>query len=303
MSNKTEYCLKKLDELPTRFTAAELCAVADVSTALVNGILSKEVAKGTLKKKKNGRGFEYTKVGDFKASPERSACSIPVNERFKFIQDFTEMVGTGAIPSLLLTGSAGTGKSFSVIQALTGLCMVEGEDYTVVKGHSSPMGLYQLLHDNQESLIVMDDADSAWKCPISLNILKAALDSYSRRVISWQSIAAERTGLPSSFEFKGQIIFISNMDSRKMDPAVVSRTVKCDLTLTNNELIDRMEGIAAEVEVETPMEQKEEVIAFLREHQDNFEGLSLRTFIQTCRFRRSSANWKNMALWCLSNRD
>lgn len=300
MSNKTDSCLKKLDELPTRFTAAELCAVADVSTALVNGILSKEVAKGTLKKKKNGRGFEYTKVGDFKASPERSACSIPVNERFKFIQDFTEMVGTGAIPSLLLTGQAGVGKTHSVLEALTGLCMVEGEDFRVIKGHSSALGLYKALHDNQEGLTIFDDCDSCWKDPIALNILKAALDSYSKRCITWNSLAAERSGLPETFEFKGQIIFISNMDARKMDPAVVSRTVTCNLTMTNDEIIDRMEGIASDIEQQTSMSAKEEVIGFLRENQSKFTGLSLRTFIQACRFRHSSENWQNMVLWTLA---
>lgn len=299
MGSKTDACRKYLETMPEKFTANELAAFADASPALVNSVLNKEVAKGTLKKSKKGRSVAYTKIGEFKANPHK--VDIPVNERFGYIFEFAQMVGSGQIPSLLLTGQAGVGKTYTIIEALTGLCLEEGVDYKVVKGHSSPMGLYQLLFENSEGLIVLDDCDSAWSDQSSLNILKAALDSYSRRTISWVGLAAERAGLPDCFEFKGSIIFISNKDARKLDPAVVSRTITANLVMTNGEIIDRMEGIAPSIEQDVSMDKKAEVIGFLREHQEKFQGLSLRTFIQACRLRKSSKNWKNMTLYTLTS--
>lgn len=301
MASKTEECLKRLEQMSERFTAAELAAVANVSSALVNNVLNREIHKDTIRKVKKGRRVMFEKVegATFSANPRK--VDIPVNDRFDYIFEFAQMVGSRQIPSLLLTGQAGVGKSYVVLEALAGLMLEEDVDYKVVKGHSSSFGLYQLLHDNQNSLIVLDDMDSCWKDAVSLNLLKAALDSYDRRVVSWHSANTDRGGLPSSFEFKGSIIFVSNLPASKLDPAVVSRTITANLELTNNEIIDRMAGIAEDVEHKIPMEMKQEVIEFLRDNADKFNALSLRTFLQACRLRKSSQNWQQMILFTLTS--
>ena len=299
--SKSDQCRQSLSSVAERFTAAELGAVADASPALVNNVLNKEVAKGTLTKVKKGRKVMYQKVDGATFGKKANVHNIPVNDRFDFIFEFTQMVGSNQIPSLLLTGQAGVGKSYTVLEGLTGLMMEEGTDYQVVKGYSSALGLYQLLHDNREGLLVFDDCDSVFKDAVSLNILKAALDSYSRRVVSWHSVAADRNGLEPSFEFKGSVIFISNLPASKLDPAVVSRTVTCNLEMSNDEIIDRMEGIASDVEPNVSMTMKNEVIGFLRENVNKFNQLSLRTFIQSCRLRKASENWKNMILYTLTD--
>ena len=49
---------------------------------------------------------------------------------------------------------------------------------------------------------------------LSLNILKAALDSSKKRYISWNtdSNMLGREGIPDRFEFKGSVIFITNIN-------------------------------------------------------------------------------------------
>jgi hypothetical protein len=301
MATKTEKCRETLDRMSDRFTAAELGAVADVSPALVNNVLNKEIARGTLRKVKKGRRTEFEKVEGIEFSKKSSTIDLDVNKRFDFIFEFTQMVGSQQIPSLLLTGNPGTGKSYTVIQALSGLMLEEGIDYTVVKGHSSPFGLYELLYNNQEGLLLFDDCDSCWDDKVSLNLLKGALDSYAKRTISWYSSSTDRGGLPSSFDFKGSIIFISNRRVSKLDPAVVSRTITANLELTNMELIDRMEGIIEDVEHNVATSKKQEVIDFLRENADKFKELSLRTFLQGTRLRNSSENWRDMILFTLTS--
>lgn len=301
MASKTEKCRELIGSISERFTASELGAVADVSPALVNSVLNKEIASGRIRKVKKGKRVMFEKVEGANFSSRPNKVDLPVNERFDFIFEFAQMVGSKQIPSLLLTGQAGVGKTHVVIEALSGLMLEEDHDYKVIKGHSSDFGMYRLLHDNQEGLLVLDDMDSCWKSPTSLNLLKAALDSYDKRVVSWHSSQTDRGGLPSSFEFKGSIIFISNLPAAKLDQAVVSRTITANLELTNSEIIDRMEGIAPDVEPNVSMSMKTEVIGFLRENVEKFNALSLRTFLQSCRLRKSSENWKNMILYTLTS--
>jgi hypothetical protein len=132
--------------------------------------------------------------------------------------------------------------------------------------------------------------------------LKGALDSYSRRTISWQSLAAERNGVPDVFEFEGSIIFISNKDAHRLDSAVVSRTITCNLIMSNGELVDRMSQLKEEIEPDVELRMKEEVLSFLKDKADMFDNLSLRTFIQAVRIRKgcNDESWKKMILWSLN---
>jgi len=298
-SKQIEMIISRLDN---RFTMNDLVSKADASSALINNVLKTMIMKGEIKKIGTGRQSKYQKIEGSDCTKEKEIIDIPVSERFEFIENFTRMVGKGVLPSMLLTGQAGVGKTYTVLETLDNAGLEEGEDYVIVKGHSSPMGLYKCLYFNNGKIVVFDDCDSVFSDVSSLNILKGALDSYSRRIISWQSLAAEKEGVPESFEFTGQIIFISNKDARRLDSAVVSRTVTCNLILTNEEIVDRMCDIKDEIEKDIPLKQKNEVLAFLKENADRFEGLSLRTFIQSLRIRVGCEDdkWKNMILWCLS---
>ena len=50
--------------------------------------------------------------------------------------------------------------------------------------------------------------------------------------------------IPNRFEFKGQIVFISNLSSDKFDKAVLSRSVNIDLSLSDHQVFSRMKTIA-----------------------------------------------------------
>ena len=170
--NKTEQIKKTIVSIPkNRFTTADVNKLVDASSALVNNTLKSMVDKGELKKVGSGRKSVYINV-DTGNNKENKIQDIPVADRFDYIEKFTKMVGNNVIPSLLLTGQAGVGKTHVIINTLEKMNLVEGDDYIVVKVHSSPMGLYMSLYNNNGKIIVMDDCDSCWNCNISLNILK-----------------------------------------------------------------------------------------------------------------------------------
>ena len=105
--------------------------------------------------------------------------------------DMVAMLASGAQASVVVTGPGGLGKSFTVTKALAdcgmtdvslledfavGTVLKTAKTFRVIKGYSTPKGLYRTLYENKDGVIVFDDCDSVLKDPVSLNLLKGALD-------------------------------------------------------------------------------------------------------------------------------
>ena len=160
------------------------------------------------------------------------------------------------------------------------------------------------MYDNRfaNCVIVFDDIDNILQNDVSVNLLKAALDSYSTRIISWKSRVIDED-LPSSFEFKGKVVFISNMSSARIDQAILSRSLTVDLSMTNVEKIDRMKHLLAQDDFMPEYEPqfKNEALALIESVMDKVRDLSLRTLIQVTKIRTSNpdGNWKNLSQYVM----
>lgn len=225
-----------------------------------------------------------------------------VKERFEFIEEFTKLCAKGVIPSLILTGSGGIGKTRSVMNTLAKCGLDEdtiGEtdgDYIFVKGYSTARNLYTTLFHNNGKIVIFDDCDTAFKDPISANILKGALDSNSKRIITWGAESRDES-IPSRFEFFGKVIFISNIDLNKFPQALLSRSMLVDLTLTNEEMVDR---IAQVFEEDTTYEEddKSEALDFIKRNAMKFKDLNVRSAFNALKMKVSLGdNWEKMALY------
>lgn len=244
------------------------------------------------------------------STPQESRFSI--NERFGFVGDMVTMLCKGAQPSVIITGPGGLGKSYTVTKTLeangfkdmsildesfeVGTKTAKNK-FVVVKGYSTPKGLYRLLYENKDGVIVFDDCDSVLKDPVSLNLLKGALDSYSRRIISWRADIKDED-LPTTFEFKGRVVFISNLASSQIDQAIITRSMAVDLSMTTQQKVERMRFIlqSGEFMPTTNKQFKDDAIALIEELQDKVKELSLRTLIQVTKIRANAgANWRNLA--------
>jgi hypothetical protein len=239
-----------------------------------------------------------------------------INTRFEFVEKLVNMVASGVQPSAVITGEGGLGKTYTVRKTLedAGLedmtaILNEAEDgdvienaYITIKGFSTAKGLYRTLYENNGKIILFDDCDSILKDPVALNILKGALDSYDRRYISWNAEMKESDDLPRSFEFTGSIIFISNMDQDKIDQAVRSRSMMIDLSMTDEQKIDRMEHIALSGDFlpQYDAEIKTDALNLLREIKDEVKEISLRTLIAVAKIRASNTDWKDLATYMLT---
>ena len=247
---------------------------------------------------------------------EERAEQFGINARFGFVEKLVSMVATGVQPSAVITGEGGLGKTYTVTKTLAengykdisdlaefqvGTILNARKCFTTVKGYSTAKGLYRTLFENNKSVIVFDDCDAILKDPVALNILKSALDSYGKRIISWNADMRD-DDLPRSFNFEGRVIFISNMTQDKIDQAIRSRSMMIDLSMTADQKIDRMEYIAKSDEFmpEYDSAVKMDALGLIRELRNEAKEISLRTLIAVSKIRASNKDWKDLATYMLT---
>jgi hypothetical protein len=238
-----------------------------------------------------------------------------INQRFSFVEKLITMVASGVQPSAVITGQGGLGKTYTVTKTLVnagykdastladfqvGQVVQRSKLFVTVKGYSTAKGLFRTLFENNGSVIVFDDCDSVLKDPVALNLLKGALDSYGKRIISWNADMKDED-LPRSFDFTGKVVFISNKAQNEIDQAIRSRSMMIDLAMTLDQKIDRMDFIAKSEEFmpEYSMEVKMDAMNLIRELKDDATDISLRTLISVSKIRASNKDWKDLAEYML----
>jgi hypothetical protein len=122
-----------------------------------------------------------------------------------------------------------------------------------------------------------------------VNILKAALDSYDTRQISYISSKPLKDEfgepIPSRFEFTGKIIFISNIHQSKLDAAIRSRSFVADISMNTAQMFVRMEQLLESMERSIPLPAKRQALDIMKELNAKFGGvdINLRSFIKAAR--------------------
>lgn len=237
---------------------------------------------------------------------------MSAEELFDDLERLIKMVVKRARPSLMVIGGPGTGKTKTITDVVAAAGLKKGVDWVMIKGKMAPLSLYSTLFLNNGKLTIFDDTDSVWGNEDSINILKAALDSSPIRLVSWSSDRTQAVAhmtdeekaaynaklsdalaedpstkmkLPSEFDYDGRIIFISNKSKKELDPAVLNRSMFIDMSLTNEQVFDRIEGIMDKLsspnEFVASHDIKLEVFEHLKEQaaSGKLKYVSIRTFV------------------------
>jgi hypothetical protein len=243
-----------------------------------------------------------------------------LRERFEILEDMTRAVKRGDVRAMIVSGAPGVGKSFGVEKVLSKHDLMANiandsklKKYEVVKGAMSAIGLYSKLYEysDEKCILVFDDCDSVLLDDLSLNILKAALDTSKRRTIHWNtdSRLLRSEGVPNSFEFKGGAIFITNINfanikSKKLQDHLAALESRChyiDLTVHGErEKMLRIRQIVGDGmldDYEFTDEEQAELIEFIDDNKRRLRELSLRTVLKTADLMRTFPNdkWKRVA--------
>ena len=267
--------------------------------------------------------FELLEDGESVASAETAKVETDdqiierLRERFSILEDMTYAACDGVVRGMVVTGPPGVGKSFGVEQVLkdAGIMKKLSHDslrrFGVEKGAATPIGLYQLLYDYSApgSVLVLDDCDSVLYDELSLNLLKAALDSGKNRTLSWrsESRALANNGVPDTFDFKGSIIFITNVKFERTRgklkdhlDAIMSRCHYLDLTLdTMRDKFLRCKQIVADGmlnEYKFGEDEQKDLMDYIYTNKNKLREMSLRMVLKIADLKKMNATkWKSYA--------
>lgn len=240
-----------------------------------------------------------------------------LTEREELIKELVKGTYEGGYRSIIISGPAGLGKSYTVYSVLNSIDP-SALNYRVIKGYIRATGLFKLLYECKENgqVLVLDDADKILSDETSLNILKAACDSSETREISWQSeavlISEDGERIPKTFEYKGSMILITNYDidgiienkKSKLGPhiqAIISRALYIDYGMKSlRDYFIKVKMIAHSGElfkVEGLTEEEvEDVLSYMKENMKNLREITLRMAKKLGQMRKTNPkNWKNIA--------
>lgn len=236
-----------------------------------------------------------------------------LDETLQDIYDIARKVAAGAFNSLMISGRAGTGKTFSVEKALKDEGLMEDDDYIMVSGAVSTIMMFKKMFQYRNKVLVFDDCDAVFRDENGRNILKAALDTKKVRRISYLKKSGlvfdpkdfemdpegefnmiENGMVPAYFDFAGRVIFISNLPKDKADPdgAIRSRSILMDVNPDDATLMERIKTLLPYLDPkDMPLKDKEEIYEFMKKAND----VSMRTFVKAAGLKQAGLkNWERM---------
>ena len=184
--------------------------------------------------------------------------------------------------------------------------------YEIVKGVIGELGIYKKLYEfrHDKNILVFDDSDDAFANERSLNLLKSALDTGKRRTLSWHydSRQLKDDGIPNTFEFKGGVIFVTNIDfnhvrskiMRQHLQALADRCHYFDLTVHSiSDKLLRIKQVIADGmldDITLTDDEKDQLIKFITINQTKLKQLSLRTVKKTAELIEAFPDkWRDVA--------
>ena len=240
-----------------------------------------------------------------------------LQDRFKALEVLSEATGRGVNRSLIVSGPAGLGKSYTVEQKMKEL-EDQGHHVTYIKGYVRPLSLYRLLYESRfdNCVLVFDDSDSIFADDVSMNLLKSACDSTDVRKLHWLSRSIEKVEdedgekIPNNFVFEGSVIFITNYDfddliarGSRLAPhfeALVSRSHYLDLAMkTKLDYVVRIKQVVAMGMLDSrgfTSSDAATIVDFVEKNMDSLRELSLRMVIKLATLMKmDSMNWQKLA--------
>lgn len=234
-----------------------------------------------------------------------------INARFDAMHRLVRITAEGGNRAMIVSGAPGLGKTHGVDQELA---KVEGIKVVRISGYTRPTGVFKTLYKHRHSncVVVLDDID-VFSDENMLNVLKAACDMREQRTISWLTNRPledeDGEEIPSSFDFGGSIIFLTNKDfdreiaaGGKLAPhldAMISRSMYVSMKVrTTRDYMICLEravekgalssrGVCPQLEAE--------ILDFVKVNVDKMHDLSVRALLKLANLAKADSEWKATA--------
>ena len=212
---------------------------------------------------------------------------------FKEMYKYIKMVAQGLVPSLIICGAPGVGKTWKTTNQLKAMGYEEDVNMYTIKGKCTPRRLYLHLYEYQDkgNIVLIDDADALVgpKAPEDcINILKAALDSTSSdegRLVSYgvggKLVDDDGNEIPKKFYYRGGVIILTNYNQGQLDTALRGRSYTQDIVFTSKQVLEIIHKLMPTIDPERlTAKAKTKAYDYLMELYENGQQmeLSIRTF-------------------------
>lgn len=203
----------------------------------------------------------------------------------------------GELCHFAVLGPPGVGKSECVRRAMA--AVLREDNWSTLRGHATPLALFEYLYENRGRTIVIDDVDELLSEPAATAMLKTALDTGSARQISWRArrFAGSSSDLPRTFEFHGRCSIIANASRiRSVDiEAIYDRCVCVNFDPTSSE-------VHREV-ARGGWFTDSQVFEHIGQHLHLIRRPSIRFYLQVRELRRANLEWRSMAIRMLEEQN
>lgn len=137
--------------------------------------------------------------------------------------------------ALMITGPAGWGKTTAVDEAMR----LSGAHGCSLGAYSTPLNLFNFLHQNAKELVVIDDSAGLYSEASAMALLKAATWAQGKpRILRWGSTTGKANA--EEFEFRGKLIIVGNSFPSTSDAeAIKSRAFPCKIEIN----VDRAKSL------------------------------------------------------------
>lgn len=247
----------------------------------------------------------------------REEKALQIEKNFKSMAAALECLldtQANSVNSLIVSGRGGVGKTYSVDKRLTEADQAYEIDYKKISGKVTTMGLYEALYKSRHaaSVLLLDDVD-IFSDETNIDLLKAVLDTSSKRVVSYSTSSKylDQQGIPKQFEFRGKVIFLTNKNLSQiakgktaLSPhidALITRSIFIDLQLfTNEEVMIHIENIMKKTNIlENQFVSKEgsqQILNWMLKNEDSLRSPSLRMpVLMAGLYNKFPFDWEDMA--------
>jgi hypothetical protein len=198
------------------------------------------------------------------------------------------------IHGLIIQSQPGMGKTHQTQTHLETHDYKHEQDYTIIKGHITPLKLHQTLHENKDKIIIIDDINTILHNKQNNNhlpVFLSALDTYNKREVTWRTTSKtlDTENTPHHFTFTGKIIFCTNHFPQELSP-LKDRCYYYALSFNHKEKLELIKQVAAARKI------PQEVVEFITENtNETHKDLSLRTLIRIANIHKNNKHWRRLA--------
>jgi hypothetical protein len=145
----------------------------------------------------------------------RPALLAELDRQQGILRDYVRSVALGYSTGTYLYGRPGTAKTFIVRRFLETEIK---KTYAYHSGHLTPIGLFELIAEHPDGVVVLDDIVTVFRSDVALQILLSALDHPADvdptrpRVVTYR-----RKGGVDRVNFRGGVVCISNRELHDAD--------------------------------------------------------------------------------------